>query len=366
MVGTNSVKLMRSRAMVFKHRFRIETLQHVHGAAAHQRRQHLGAGDMADRRHREIAWRIGNFEVGQDRVGEAAMLRDGCVARPWIFRWCRRCSSVSRYRRGRRNQRGVAVPPGYDRGQQIDAVAGGAEREDRSQVGCPARRDHRRDPGTHRRQSTRTSAFEILDLEQLIVERAQGMQPGDCRACANCAATPAHQVSARLAVRNATRVPGSSPSCMNTCWMRPISSVAPAIGERSTRPAERHPRRIARQRPQRLRAGGRKGIERIGHVSSGGLSYVLSWLCLGPSAVPMLPNASTPRPGRGTTNAIQPGKPHLEFRRPAGALSRPPQPAADRGADVSRLRRRPRGGGMPQRGDRRVPDRELPQPRTAR
>ncbi len=45
---------------------------------------------------------------------------------------------------------------------------------------------------------------------------------------ANCAATPAHQVSARLAVRNAARVPGFRPSCMNTFCMRPISSVAPA------------------------------------------------------------------------------------------------------------------------------------------
>src|SRR5260370_764578 len=40
------------------------------------------------------------------------------------------------------------------------------------------------------------------------------------------------------------------------------------ISDRSARPAERDPRRIARQRPQRLPAHGRKGIERIGHGSS--------------------------------------------------------------------------------------------------
>ncbi|MGY4301389.1 hypothetical protein ACVWXN_009484 [Bradyrhizobium sp. i1.4.4] len=43
----------------------------------------------------------------------------------------------------------------------------------------------------------------------------------------NCAATPAHQVSARFAVRNATRAPGCKPSRMNTAWMRPIRSMVP-------------------------------------------------------------------------------------------------------------------------------------------
>ena len=42
------------------------------------------------------------------------------------------------------------------------------------------------------------------------------------------------------------------------------------------------------------------------------------------------------------------------------------QPAADRGTDVSRLRRRSRGRGLPQRRDRRVSDRELPHARAAR
>src|SRR5882757_4956284 len=87
------------------------------------------------------------------------------------------------------------------------------------------------------------------------------------------------------------------------------------------------------------------------------LALVLSW----PSIVPMSPNASTTKQGRGTANLIRP-----EGRRLAGTLSRSPQPAADRGADVPRLRRRSCGGRLPQRRDRRVPDGELPQPRTTR
>lgn len=56
------------------------------------------------------------------------------------------------------------------------------------------------------------------------------------------------------------------------------------IGERSARPGERRARRIARERAQRLRADGRKGIERIGH---GFLRQICHWLCLGRLVVPM-------------------------------------------------------------------------------
>src|SRR5664279_2989590 len=55
-----------------------------------------------------------------------------------------------------------------------------------------------------------------------------------------------------------------------------------------------------------------------------------------------------------------------EQGRSPGAFSRPPQPAADRGTDVSGVRRRARGGGLPQRRDRLVSDGELPQSATAR
>ena len=49
----------------------------------------------------------------------------------------------------------------------------------------------------------------------------------------NCAATPAHQVSARLAVRNVMRVPGLKLSCANTLWMS-ADQVGGAQNRRST------------------------------------------------------------------------------------------------------------------------------------
>ena len=60
---------------------------------------------------------------------------------------------------------------GHDPGQQIDAVAGGAEREDGAQAGCLGGEIAAAIPeriGVNH-QNLR---FRILDLEQLIVERA--------------------------------------------------------------------------------------------------------------------------------------------------------------------------------------------------
>jgi hypothetical protein len=37
---------------------------------AHQCRQHFCPGDVADRRHRQVARGFRNFEIGQDRAGE--------------------------------------------------------------------------------------------------------------------------------------------------------------------------------------------------------------------------------------------------------------------------------------------------------
>ncbi len=67
---------------------------------------------------------------------------------------------------------------GHDPGQQIDAVAGGAEREDRAQVGCPGGEITAAIP-ERIGVNDQNLCFRILDLEQLIVERAQRMQPGD-------------------------------------------------------------------------------------------------------------------------------------------------------------------------------------------
>ena len=161
-----------------EHRLGIKTLQHVHGAAAHQRRQHLRARDVADRRHRQVARGIRNFEIGQDRAGPSRHTRDDGAARPWICRSCRRCSSAWRYRPGRRscapwrcrplrspaadrrrNRPGPSVktvfkPDGL-RGELAAAIA------ERHAV------DHQ-----HLR-------FGIFQLKQLIVQRTQRMQPGD-------------------------------------------------------------------------------------------------------------------------------------------------------------------------------------------
>ena len=104
-----------------EHGFRIEPLQHVHGAAAYQRRQHFGAGDVTDRRHCEIARRVGKFEIGQDRAGESAIFAMvthralGFAGRAAGV--IERCDIVGAGERARRR-----VARGLDRLQQIDAV----------------------------------------------------------------------------------------------------------------------------------------------------------------------------------------------------------------------------------------------------
>ena len=77
-----------------QHRLGIETLQHVHRAAAHQRRQHLGAGDMADRGDREIARCVGDLEVGDDRAGSRGIL--AVIAQRALGFACRAAGVVQR------------------------------------------------------------------------------------------------------------------------------------------------------------------------------------------------------------------------------------------------------------------------------
>ena len=75
-----------------EHRLGIETLQHVHGAAAHQRRQHFGSRDMADRRHRQIARAYPEFRNRPGSHWRSRLVRGDGAARPWICRSCRRCN----------------------------------------------------------------------------------------------------------------------------------------------------------------------------------------------------------------------------------------------------------------------------------
>lgn len=121
-----------------EYRLGIETLQHVHGAAAHQRRQHLGAGDVADRRHREVARRIRYFEIRQDRIGETAIF---AVIAQRALGFSGDAAGVVQRRDivGAGKASRVDGAGGFDRGQQIDAVTGRAEREHGIQAGCPGR-----------------------------------------------------------------------------------------------------------------------------------------------------------------------------------------------------------------------------------
>ncbi len=280
----------------FQHRARIEPLEHVHGAAAHQRRQHLGAGDVADRRHREIARVIGNFEVGQDRVGEAAVFP---MIAQRAFGFSGGAARVIQRRdivgTGKTMRAGSARV--IDRGKQIDAVIGGAEREDGFQAGRPGCEVA---PAIAERIGVNDQhlRFGILNLKQLIVERPQGMQPGDRKPqqLRGDARTPGVGAVGGEERHARARLQAE----LHEYFLHTPDQFGRAlVGDRSVRPAECDPRRIARQRPQRLPADGRKGIQRIGHVSS---SWLCRLLCLGPSVVPMLPNASIMNPRRGTAN----------------------------------------------------------------
>ena len=261
-----------------EHRLGIETLQHVHGAAAHQRRQHFGPGDMADRRHRQIARVIRNFEIGQDRVGETALL---AVMAQRALGFAGRAAGVV--------QRGDIVRAGeiacggaacaLDRLQQVGAVIGRAEREDGFQARCPggefAAAVAERDAVDH--QHLR---FGIFQLEQLVVERAQRMQPGDRqpRQLRGDAGAPAVG-----AVGGEKRDAGAGLKAqLHEHGLHAPDHVGRTlIGDRSARPAERGTRRVARQRPQGLFARRRKRVERIAH------SFSSRKFCNWPSSVPM-------------------------------------------------------------------------------
>jgi hypothetical protein len=220
---------------------------------------------MADRRHREIARRIRNFEVGEDRAGEAAILAmlaqralgfaggaTGVVQRRDVVD----TGEAARRDRAHRNHRG----------QKIDAVAGGAECEQAAQIGGPGGKlaaaiaerigiDHQ-----HPR-------FGILDLKQLILKRAQRMQPGDREPRQLRGDTRAPGVGAVGGQERhpRTRLQGK----LDKGLLDAADQFGDAaIGQRSAGPTERGPLGIARQRPQRLLADGRKGMKGIGHASS--------------------------------------------------------------------------------------------------
>jgi hypothetical protein len=132
-----------------------------------------GAGDVADRRHREIARAVGNFEVGQDCVGEAAILP---MVAQRAFGFAGGAAGVIQRRdivgAGETVRAGGARV--IDRGKQVDAVIGRAKREDGFQAvrpGCEVAPAIAERIGVNHQHL----CFGILDLKQLIVERPQGM-----------------------------------------------------------------------------------------------------------------------------------------------------------------------------------------------
>ena len=262
-----------------EHRLGIKTLQHVHGAAAHQRRQHLCARDMADRRHRQVARGIRNFEIGQDRVGETAIL---AVMAQRALGFAGRAAGV--VQRGDIVRAGEAARGGaagrLDRLQQVGAVIGRAEREDGFQARCPggefAAAIAERDAVDH--QHLR---FGIFQLKQLVVERTQRMQPGDRKPRQLRGDAGAPGVGA---VGGEKRDAGAGRKAqLHEDALHAADHVGrAAIGDRSARPAERGALGVARQRPQRLFACRRKRVERIAHLLFSRL------FCNWPSPVPML------------------------------------------------------------------------------
>src|SRR5271154_3589449 len=125
MVGTNSVKLMRSRSMV---------LSTASGSKPFimctvPPRIRVGSTDVADRRHREITRAIRYLEIGEDRTGETAELT--VVAQRALGFTCGAAGVAQRrdiVGTGEAACGGVACL--LDRLQQIDAVIGRSHRKD--------------------------------------------------------------------------------------------------------------------------------------------------------------------------------------------------------------------------------------------
>ena len=88
---------------------------------------------MADRRHRQIAWRVRNFEVGEDRTGKAANF---AVMAQRALGFAGGAAGIIEpgdiVEAGEAARRGAAGR--LDRLQEIGAIIGRAEREDGFQI----------------------------------------------------------------------------------------------------------------------------------------------------------------------------------------------------------------------------------------
>ena len=246
-----------------EHRFRIETPEHVHGPAAHQGRQHLGAGHVADRRHREETRRLRNFEVRQDGAGETA---EFAMVAQRAFGFSRGAAGIIQCRKIVRAGQTTSACRArlLERAKQIHPVIGRAEREHVDEVDRPGC-----ELATAVAESIDVNdqrlCFRVLDLKKLILKRPQWMQPGY---------REPRQLRSRARAIRIGAVGGKKGDAR--AWLQPqpheyllhaadqLSGAA--IGDRSAWPAEGNPGGVARQRQQGLSADGWKGVERVGHV----------------------------------------------------------------------------------------------------
>ena len=166
-----------------------------------------------------------------------------------------------------------------DRLQQIGAVIGGAEREDGFQARCPGGEFAAAIAERHAVDHQHLR-FGIFQLEQLVVQRTQRMQPGDRQPRQLRGDAGAPGVGA-VGGEKGDAGAGRKAQLHEDGLDAPDHVGRTAIADRSARPAERRALGVARQRPQRLLARRRKRVERIAH-------FLFSRLfCNWPSLVPM-------------------------------------------------------------------------------
>jgi hypothetical protein len=152
------------------------------------------------------------------------------------------------------------------RGQEVDAVAGSAKREQTARTGYPGCEVGAAIP-ERVGIDNQNLGVRILDLKQLVLKRSQGMQPGDREPRQLRGDARAPGVGAVGGQELHARA-GLQAQLHKNLLDAADQFGGAAIGERSARPAERGPIGIARQRPQCLSTDGRKRMKGIGHVSS--------------------------------------------------------------------------------------------------
>jgi len=215
---------------------------------------------VADRRHREIACAVRDFEIGEDGAGEAAIL---VVIAQCALGFAGGAAGVVQGREivGARKIARAGVAGLLDHGQEIGAVGRGPQGEDgledlrscrkiAAAIAEGGRIDHQH------------LGLGILELEQLVVQRAERMQigerePRELRGDAGAPAVGAVGGDEGYARAGREVEPHEH-------RLHPSDQVGRTlVGQRAARPRKCSALRIARQCPQRLHARGREGVERV-------------------------------------------------------------------------------------------------------